>query len=231
MAKELISQWGEETQQQREVLSLENIRLRIDKGELKDLNLVLKADTQGSLEAIEKFLKEINIEGVTLSIVRRGVGNISEGDVLLAKASKAIVVGFNVETELGILKLAENEGVSIKIYNIIYELIDDITLALKGLLKPEKQELILGRAEVRQVFKSSRIGSIAGCYVLDGKIVRNSNIRIKRADNVIYEGRLTSLKRFKEDVREVTSGYECGIFIEGFEDYKEQDIIESYTFE
>ncbi|HRU32630.1 MAG TPA: translation initiation factor IF-2, partial [bacterium] len=231
MAKELISQWGEETQQQREVLSLENIRLRIDKGELKDLNLVLKADTQGSLEAIEKFLKEINIEGVTLSIVRRGVGNISEGDVLLAKASKAIVVGFNVETELGILKLAENEGVSIKIYNIIYELIDDITLALKGLLKPEKQELILGRAEVRQVFKSSRIGSIAGCYVLDGKIVRNSNIRIKRADNVIYEGRLTSLKRFKEDVREVTSGYECGIFIEGFEDYKEQDVIESYTFE
>lgn len=230
-AKELVAQWNETIQRQRDVLSLENVRLRIDKGELKALNLILKADTQGSLEAIEKFLKEIDIEGVTLSIIRRGVGNISEGDVLLAKASSAIIVGFNVETELGVSKLAENEGVSIKIYNIIYELIDDITLALKGLLKPEKQEVILGRAEVRQVFKSSKIGNIAGCYVLEGKVVRNSNVRVKRGDNIVYEGRLTSLKRFKDDVREVVAGYECGIFIEGFGDYKEQDIIESYTFE
>lgn len=230
-AKELIAQWNEEVERQREVLSLENIRLRIDRGELKSLNLILKADTQGTLEAIEKFLKEIDIEGVSLSIVRRGVGNISEGDVLLAKASKSIIVGFNVETESGISKLAENEGISIKIYNIIYELIDDITLALKGLLKPEKQEVILGKAEVRQVFKSSKVGNIAGCYVLEGKVVRNSNVRVKRGDNLIYEGRLTSLKRFKEDVREVTAGYECGILIEGFGDYKEQDIIESYTFE
>jgi len=230
-AKELIAQWNEQLEKEREVLSLENIRLRIDRGELKSLNLILKADTQGSLEAIEKFLKEINIEGVSLTIVRKGVGNITEGDVLLAKASKAIIVGFNVETETGVSKLAENEGISIKIYNIIYELIDDITLALKGLLKPEKQEVILGRAEVRQVFKSSKIGNIAGCYVLEGKVVRNSSVRIKRENNIIFEGKLTSLKRFKEDVREVLAGYECGIFIEGFGDYKEKDIIESYTYE
>ncbi|MBC7320994.1 translation initiation factor IF-2 [bacterium] len=230
-AKELVAQWNEQVEKEREVLSLENIRLRIDRGELKSLNLILKADTQGSLEAIEKFLKDINIEGVSLTIVRRGVGNISEGDVLLAKASKAIIVGFNVDTEIGIPKLAENEGVSIKIYNIIYELIDDITLALKGLLKPEKQEIILGRAEVRQVFRSSKIGNIAGCYVLEGKVVRNSSVRIKRDNNVIFEGKLTSLKRFKEDAREVLAGYECGIFIEGFGDYKEKDIIECYAYE
>lgn len=230
-AKELIAQWNEEAQKQREVLSLESISLKIDRGELKALNLILKADTQGSLEAIEKFLKDINVEGVSLSIVRRGVGNITEGDVLLAKASKSIIVGFNVETELGVSKLAENEGVSIKTYNIIYELIDDINLALKGLLKPEKQEILLGKAEVRQVFKSSKIGNIAGCYVLEGKVVRNSNVRVKRNGSVIYEGKLSSLKRFKEDVREVQAGYECGIFIEGFGDYREHDIIESYTFE
>ena len=230
-AKELVAQWNEQVEREREVLSLENIRLRIDRGELKSLNLILKADTQGSLEAIEKFLKEIDIEGVSLAIVRKGVGNISEGDVLLAKASKSIIVGFNVETETGVSRLAENEGISIKIYNIIYELIDDITLALKGLLKPEKQEVILGRAEVRQIFRSSKIGNIAGCYVLEGKVLRNSNVRVKRDSNVIFEGRLTSLKRFKEDVREVQAGYECGIFIEGFGDYKEKDIIESYVHE
>ncbi|MCX7795680.1 MAG: translation initiation factor IF-2 [bacterium] len=230
-AKELVLQWNEQVEKEREVLSLENVRLRIDRGELKSLNLILKADTQGSLEAIEKFLKDINIEGVSLTIVRKGVGNISEGDVLLAKASKAIILGFNVDTEIGIPKLAENEGVSIKVYNIIYELIDDITLALKGLLKPEKQEVILGRAEVRQVFRSSKIGNIAGCYVIEGKVVRNSNVRIKRDGNVIFEGKLSSLKRFKEDAREVLAGYECGIFIEGFGDYKEKDIIECYTYE
>ncbi len=230
-AKELVAEWNERVEREREVLSLENIRLRIDRGELKSLNLILKADTQGSLEAIEKFLKEIEIEGVGLTIVRKSVGNISEGDVLLAKASKAVIVGFNVDTETGIPKLAENEGISIKIYNIIYELIDDITLALKGLLKPEKQEVILGRAEVRQVFRSSKIGNIAGCYVTEGKVVRNSNVRVKRENNLIFEGKLTSLKRFKEDVREVLAGYECGIFIEGFGDYKEKDIIECYTYE
>lgn len=230
-AKELVAQWNEQVEKEREILSLENIRLRIDRGELKSLNLIIKADTQGSLEAIEKFLKDIDIEGVSLTIVRKGVGNISEGDVLLAKASKAIIVGFNVDTEIGIPKLAENEGVSIKTYNIIYELIDDITLALKGLLKPEKQEVVLGRAEVRQVFRSSKIGNIAGCYVLEGKVVRNSSVRIKRDNNVIFEGKLTSLKRFKEDVREVLAGYECGIFIEGFGDYREKDVIECYTYE
>jgi len=227
-AKELIAQWSEEVKKE-ETISLENIRGRIESGELKSLNLILKGDTQGSLEALEKFLNEINVEGIGLSLVRRGVGNITEGDVLLAKASKAVIVGFNVGLETGVAKLAES--ISIKTYDIIYNLIDDITLALRGLLKPVKKEVFLGRAEVRQVFTSSKVGNIAGCYVIDGKIVRNSNIRIKREDNIIFEGRITSLKRFKEDVREVASGYECGILIEGFGDYKGKDIIESYTYE
>jgi len=227
-AKELIAQWSEEVKKE-ETISLENIRGRIESGELKSLNLILKGDTQGSLEALEKFLNEINVEGIGLSLVRRGVGNITEGDVLLAKASKAVIVGFNVGLETGVAKLAES--ISIKTYDIIYNLIDDITLALRGLLKPVKKEVFLGRAEVRQVFTSSKVGNIAGCYVIDGKIVRNSNIKIKREDNIIFEGRITSLKRFKEDVREVASGYECGILIEGFGDYKGKDIIESYTYE
>ncbi len=229
-AKELVSQWNEEIMKE-EAVSLENIRVRIESGELTSLNLILKGDTQGSLDALEKFLKGINVEGVNLTLVRKGVGNITEGDVLLAKASKAVIVGFNVGLESGVAKLAENENISIKTYDIIYNLIDDITLALKGLLKPEKKEVLLGKAEIRQVFRSSKLGSIAGCYVIEGKIVRNSNIRIKREDNIIFEGKLSSLKRFKEDVREVASGYECGIFIEGFGDYKEKDIIESYTYE
>jgi translation initiation factor IF-2 len=229
-AKELIGQWNEEIKKE-ETVSLENIRGRIETGELKSLNLILKGDAQGSLEALEKFLNGINIEGVSPTLVRKGVGNITEGDVLLAKASKAVILGFNVGLETGVAKLAENEGISIKTYDIIYNLIDDITLALKGLLKPEKKEVLLGRAEVRQVFKSSKIGNIAGCYVIEGKIMRNSNIRVKREDNIIFEGKLASLKRFKEDIREVSSGYECGILIEGFGDYKEKDIIESYIYE
>lgn len=229
-AKELVAQWNEEINRE-EAVSLENIRLRIESGELKSLNLILKGDTQGSLDALEKFLKDINVEGVNLTLVRKGVGNITEGDVLLAKASKAVIVGFNVGLESGVPRLAESENISIKTYNIIYNLIDDITLALKGLLKPEKKEVLLGKAEIRQVFRSSKLGNIAGCYVLEGKIVRNSNIRIRREDAIIFEGKLTSLKRFKEDVREVSSGYECGIFIDGFGDYKEKDIIESYVYE
>ena len=193
-----------------------------------DLKIIIKADVQGSAEALQESLEKIEHEQVRIKIIHKGVGAINESDVMLASASNAIIIGFNVMPQAGARKLAEREKVEIKTYKIIYEVIEDVKAAIKGLLKPKFQEVVLGQAEVRQVFKVSRVGSIAGSYVLEGTINRNCSIRIIRDGTVIHEGRIASLKRFKDDVKEVSSGFECGILLEHFNDIKEGDIFEAF---
>ncbi|AEE14244.1 translation initiation factor IF-2 [Thermodesulfobium narugense DSM 14796] len=199
-----------------------------DLSEVKELKLILKADSQGSLEAILTSLAKIKEENVTISILSSGTGGISESDVMLASASQAIIIGFNVRPSNTALKLASEEGIDIRTYRVIYDLIEDISKAIKGLLPPKYEETILGRAEVRQTFKVPKIGLVAGCYVVDGKVTRDAKVRVLRDNVIIHEGELSSLKRFKDDVKEVNQGYECGISIKDFHDIKENDIFEIY---
>jgi translation initiation factor IF-2 len=229
---------GERTEESRDtskrvghVITLEEIFQRMQSGETKELNLVLKADVQGSLEPIIKSLEDLGGEDLKVRILRRGTGNISESDVNLAVASSAIIVGFQVDVDAAAQKLAEAEGVDVRLYNIIYKLIDDIDKALKGLLEPTYKDVVTGQAEVRAIFKIGRKGNIAGSYVLDGQVTRNALARIRRNDDEIYDGKVSSLKRFTEDVREVAAGYECGIGLEGFNDFEEGDTIEFYVKE
>ncbi|AWB09949.1 translation initiation factor IF-2 [Thermodesulfobium acidiphilum] len=196
--------------------------------EVKELRLILKADSQGSLEAILTSLAKIKEENVTINILSSGTGGISESDVMLASASQAIIIGFNVRPSNTALKLASEEGIDIRTYRVIYDLIEDISKAVKGLLPPKYEETILGRAEVRQTFKVPKIGLVAGCYVVDGKVTRDAKVRVLRDNVIIHEGELSSLKRFKDDVKEVNQGYECGISIKDFHDIKENDIFEIY---
>ena len=207
------------------VASLEEMFSKLD--EHKELNLVVKADVQGSLEALKNSINKIKVEDIKINIVRAGVGAITETDVILANASKAIVVGFNVRPTGQVRQTAESNGVEIRLYNIIYKLLEDIDAALKGMLDPEFEEVVTGFAEVRQTFKVSKVGIIAGCYVTDGVIERNSLVRILRNGVVIFEGKMASLRRFKDDVKEVKAGYECGITIGNFNDIKEGDVIEA----
>ena len=207
------------------VASLEEMFSKLD--EHKELNLVVKADVQGSLEALKNSINKIKVEDIKINIVRAGVGAITETDVILANASKAIVVGFNVRPTGQVRQTAESNGVEIRLYNIIYKLLEDIDAALKGMLDPEFEEVVTGFAEVRQTFKVSKVGTIAGCYVTDGVIERNSLVRILRNGVVIFEGKMASLRRFKDDVKEVKAGYECGITIGNFNDIKEGDVIEA----
>lgn len=218
--------------QRAQKLTLQDIYEKIKEGEVKELNLIIKGDVQGSIEALKKAVEDIVHPEVKLKVIHAAVGGITESDVNLAATANAIIIGFNVRPEPKAQELAENLGVDIKLYSIIYEVIDDVKKALIGMLQPEIKEKILGRAEVRAVFKISKIGTVAGCYVLNGVISRASDgIRVIRDNIVVYEGKIGSLKRFKEDVREVQAGYECGIAIENFNDIKEGDILENYILE
>ena len=213
-------------------VSLDNLFLEMKEGKVDRLSVILKTDTQGSLDALQEAIKKIKIgdEEVKTDIIHAGVGNITETDVMLATASKAIIIGFNIRPDTNVQKIAKSEKVEIRLYKIIYDLIDEIKSALKGYLKPKIEEYICGQAEVREIFKIPKIGTIAGSYVLNGKISKNDNIRVIRDGKLIYEGKVSSLKRFKEDVKEVNSGFECGIGVEKFNDIKLKDILEFYTF-
>ncbi len=212
-------------------VTLEDLYERIQKGEIEELNFVLKADTDGTVEALKKSLTPISHEKVQLNLVHAAVGNVSESDVMLASASNALVVGFNVKPEKKVLDLAQREKVSVRVYSVIYELLEDLKQAVVGKLKPEVKEVTLGQAEIRQVFRVTKVGNVAGSYVTKGKLLRSAMARLIREGAVVAEGKISSLKRFKEDVREVAQGYDCGVSIEGFDDYKEGDVIEAYALE
>jgi translation initiation factor IF-2 len=213
-------------------ITLDDLYDKIKEGSIKELNLIIKADVRGSVEAVKDSLENLSHPEVKVKVIHTSVGGINESDVMLATASNAIIIGFNIRPDAKAHSLAEREGVDIRLYTIIYEAVDDIKKALEGLLEPTVTEKILGRVEVRQVFTVSRIGTIAGCYVLDGIVTRaSSGIRIIRDNVVVYDGKLASLKRFKDDVKEVQTGYECGIVIENFNDIKVGDILENYLME
>lgn len=209
-------------------ISLNQLFEKLQKGEVKDLNLIIKADVQGSIEALKQALEKCSTDEIEVRIIHGGVGAITESDVMLASASDAIIIGFNVRPDSNAKKMAEKEQIDIRTYRIIYDVVDDIKSAMKGMLEPEYEEVVLGRAEVRALFKVPTIGVVAGCFVTEGKITRNSKIRVIRQGIVVYEGKIASLKRFKDDVREVMSGYECGIGVEKFNDIKEQDVLEAF---
>jgi translation initiation factor IF-2 len=230
-AKELaqIRKTAKEQEKHKELgISLDDIFKKIKEGEVKELKLIVKADAVGSLEAIKKSLSDIKTSEVSIKVIHEGVGFITEGDVMLAKAAKAIILGFNVRPDAKAKEAAEREKVDIRVYGIIYELLDDVKKAISGMLSPVKKEITLGLAEVRATFKIKGAGTVAGCYVLEGKIVRNQRARLIRNGVVIYDGKIESLKRFKEDVNEVARGYECGIKLENYNDIKVKDEIECY---
>ncbi|MBI5187567.1 MAG: translation initiation factor IF-2 [Nitrospirae bacterium] len=213
-------------------LTLDELYTKIKEGEIRELNIIIKGDVQGSVEAIRDALENIIHPQVRVKVIHTSVGGINESDIMLAAASNAVVIGFNVRPEPKASQTAEKEGVDIRLYNVIYEAIEDVKKALEGLLEPMLKEKTLGRAEVRQLFQISRLGTVAGCYVLDGSISRLSDgIRVVRDSIVVYDGKIASLRRFKEDVREVQAGYECGILIENFNDIKVGDILENYIIE
>ncbi|MBV7503728.1 translation initiation factor IF-2 [Bacillus sp. sid0103] len=222
----LAAQRGEKS-----IVSLETLFDQLKQGEMKDLNIILKADVQGSAEAVAASLQKIDVEGVNIKIIHSGAGAINESDITLAAASNAIVIGFNVRPDVNAKRAAEAEKVDVRLHRIIYKVIEEIEAAMKGMLDPEFQEKIIGQAEIRQTFKVSKVGTIAGSYVTDGKITRDSGIRLIRNGVVTFEGNIDALKRFKDDVKEVSQGYECGITIKNFNDVKEGDIIEAYVME
>jgi translation initiation factor IF-2 len=212
-------------------VSLDDLYQQIQTGAVKELKVVLKADVQGSVEATSDALRRLSTDDVRLTVLHGSVGGITESDVLLASASNAVVIGFNVRPEPKAAALAEREGVDIRLYTIIYEALNDVRDALEGLLEPTLQEKVLGRAEVRQAFTVSGIGQVAGCFVAEGKILRGARARLLRDHVVVHDGRIASLKRFKEDVREVANGYECGLSLEGYQDVKAGDVVEAYEVE
>ena len=212
-------------------VTLEDLFKHIQEGQVKELCLIVKADVQGSVEAINQSLVRLSTEEVKVNIVHGGVGAIRESDIMLASASNAIIIGFNVRPDVNARKAAENEKVDIRLYRVIYDAIDDIKAAMSGLLDPELREVILGRVEVRKVFKASKLGNIAGCYVTEGKISRDAGIRLIRDGIVVFEGKVDSLKRFKDDAKEVLQGYECGLTLENYQDIREGDTIEAFTTE
>jgi translation initiation factor IF-2 len=209
-------------------VSLEDVFARAQKGELKELNLIVKADVAGSLEAIEDEIAKLPHDQVAVSVIHDGVGGINESDVMLASASDAIVIGFNVRPVQDARQVADREGVEIRTYSVIYRVIEELRAAMEGLLEPEEVETTIGTAEVRQTFRASRVGTIAGCFVRDGVIRRGSRVRLVRGGTIIWDGRIGSLKRFQDDVREVEAGFECGIVLENYADVKEEDVLEAY---
>jgi translation initiation factor IF-2 len=209
-------------------VSLEDFSKHVKEGEAKDLNLVVKADVQGSMDAIVKTISDLKVGNIGVHVIHSGVGSINESDVMLAKASDAILIGFNIGIESSAETLSVDEGVEVSKYDIIYKLIDDVKLAMEGLLEPEYEEVITGHAEVRQLYSFSKVGAIAGCFVIDGKLTRGTGMRIFRNKEKIYEGKLESLKRFKEDVKSVEQSYECGVAIPGYTDFQVGDVIENF---
>ena len=195
---------------------------------MKELQIIVKADVQGSFEAVKQSLEKLSNDEVRVRVIHGGVGAISESDVMLASASNAIIIGFNVRPDATAKQLAEQEGVDLRLYRVIYQAIEDVEAAMKGMLDPIFEEKVIGHAEVRQLFKASGIGTIAGSYILDGIFQRNCKVRISREGEQIFEGELASLKRFKDDVKEVKAGYECGLVFDGFNDVKEEDKVEAY---
>ncbi|WP_420489270.1 translation initiation factor IF-2 [Neobacillus niacini] len=222
----LAAQRGEKS-----IVSLETLFDQLKQGEMKDLNIILKADVQGSAEAVAASLQKIDVQGVNIKIIHSGAGAINESDITLASASNAIVIGFNVRPDVNAKRAAEQEKVDVRLHSIIYKVIEEIEAAMKGMLDPEFKEKVIGQAEIRQTFKVSKVGTIAGSYVTDGKITRDSGIRLIRNGVVVFEGQIDALKRFKDDAKEVSQGYECGITIKNFNDVKEGDIIEAYVME
>jgi len=212
-------------------LSLEQLYEKIQMGEVKDLNVIVKGDVQGSVEAVAESLRKLSTDAIRLNVIHASVGAITETDVNLATASNAIILGFNVRPEVKAQALAEKEGVDVRLYNIIYDAVDDIKKAMEGLLEPTLREKFLGRAEIRETFSVPKHGTVAGSYVLDGKMVRNAQVRLLRDNVVIYEGKMASLRRFKDDVKDVATGYECGISLENYNDIKVGDIIEAFEIE
>ncbi|WP_279621647.1 translation initiation factor IF-2 [Listeria monocytogenes] len=212
-------------------VNLDNLFEHMKAGEMKEVNVIIKADVQGSVEALAASLRKIDVEGVNVKIIHTAVGAINESDITLAAASNAIVIGFNVRPTAQAREAAENESVDIRLHRVIYKAIDEIEAAMKGMLDPEFQEKIIGQAQVRQTINVSKVGTIAGCYVTDGKITRDSGVRIIRDGIVVFEGEIATLKRFKDDAKEVAKGYECGITVQNFNDIKEDDVIEAYVME
>ena len=209
-------------------LSLDDLFSQIQAGNVKELNLVVKADVQGSVEAVKQSLLKLSNEEVVIKVIHAGVGAINESDVILASASNAIIIGFNIRPDAMAKSVAEREKVDLRLYRVIYNAIEDIEAAMKGMLDPVYEEKVIGHLEVRQTYKASGVGTIAGSYVLDGNITRNASVRITREGEKIFEGPLASLKRFKDDVKEVKAGYECGLVMEKFNDVKEGDLIEAF---
>ena len=212
-------------------LNLNNLFDQITSGDVKELDVILRTDVQGSIEPVRNSLEQLSTEEVKIRIIHSGTGNITESDIMLALASKGLVIGFNVGTELGARRLASVEGVDIRNYNVIYNLVDDVAKALKGMLEPTYTEVIEGRAEIRAVFSARKKEQVAGVYVLDGKISRGAGVRVRRQDKILADSTVGSLRRFKDDVREVNTGYECGVGVQGYHDFQTGDILEFYRRE
>jgi translation initiation factor IF-2 len=213
-------------------ISLEDLYFQVKEGKVKELNIIIKTDVQGSLEALKDSLEELSTKEVKLITIHFGIGSINNSDVVLAAASNAVIIGFHIDIEPQAKEMAEKEGVDVRTYRIIYDATNDIKAALEGLLEPKIKKKFLGRIEIRQVLKlSSRSGNVAGCFVQKGRVVRNSVAELLRNGEVVYEGQLSSLRRFKDDVREVEEGFECGLTLSNFDDYKQGDIIQVYEIE
>jgi translation initiation factor IF-2 len=215
----------------RDSVSLDNLFDRIKEGEVKELNIIIRADVQGSAEALIDSLTKLSTEDVKLKVIHGGTGAVTESDVMLASASKAIVICFNVRANPVVKALAAKENVDLRFYDVIYKVIEDVRSAMAGLLEPVYNENIIGRADIKQIFHVSKVGTVAGCYVTDGKIERGAKVRLLRDDVVIFDGNLSSLKRFKDDVKDVSSGFECGVGLENYNDIKPGDVLEFYTLE
>ena len=235
-ARELAAKRSQRKREQRmatarRAVTLDGFLAQAKEGGVKELNLIIKSDAQGSAEALRSQLDGLANDEVRTRVIHTGVGGINESDVMLASASNAIIIGFNIRPDATIARKAEAEGVDVRLYDVIYNAIDEVKAAMAGMLKPQEREVVLGQAEVRRIFKVSKVGTIAGCYVSSGKIQRDAGVRVLRDSAMVYEGKLASLKRFKDDVREVTEGYECGMAIENFNDVKEGDIIQAFAME
>ncbi len=231
VAEERKNKEKEERMKQASKVTLDDLFSKIEDGQVKNLNIVVKADVKGSAEAVKSSFEKLSNEEVKVNVIHSGVGAIKESDIMLADSSNAIIIGFNVRPDTNAKQIAERTGVDIKLYRVIYEAIEDIQKAMKGMLAPKYKETYMGKAEVRDTFKITGVGMVAGCYVVDGKIVRNGKLRIYRDNVMICEGNVLQLKRFKDDVKEVAQGYECGISIENFNDIKNDDFIECYVIE
>ena len=218
-------------QQNTSRVTLDDLYRQIQEGNVKELNVIVKADVQGSVEALVQAIEKIEVEGVRVNVIHRGAGAITESDVLLASTSNAIIIGFHVRPDANAARAAEAEKVDIRLYRVIYNVIEEIESAMKGMLEPTYKEVVIGHAEVRQTFHISKVGTVAGCYVTDGKITRDAECRVIRDGVVVYEGKLDTLKRFKDDVREVAQGFECGLTLEKYNDIKIGDIVEAFKME